>query len=167
MLRERNNPAGLMHGSTGMQFGSVEEGITAAGRVIAKNFRRGGGTIEGMAKSYAPVGAANDPRGLNAAWPSGVRRFTSQLEGGSATPPHFDVAGIRKSLEGTAGAGAGGEGGALPAHILQKAQEAALAGGGPAVQKLSGITAIQIMGRPGAANLLCLLCTPPAGDRPP
>ena len=135
MLRERNNPAGLMDPATGMRtgmrFGSIGEGTEAAGRTIGKNFRAGGGTIEGMARRYAPPGAANDPGGLNAGWPAGVRRFASQLEGGSAAPPHFNVADIRKSVMGSGSTG----GGALPAAILQKAQEAALAGGGPAVQR--------------------------------
>ena len=110
MLRQKNNPAGLMHGSTGMQFGSIGEGIAAAGRTIGKNFRAGGGTIEGMAKTYAPVGAANDPGGLNAGWPSGVRRFMSQLEGGSASPPRFNVGDVKTALAGSSGTAAIREG---------------------------------------------------------
>jgi len=83
MLRNRNNPAGLMDPRTGMStgqsFGSVEEGIAAASRSIAKNYQRGGGTIGGMAGIYAPVGAANDPRGLNRGWAAGVSKYTGML----------------------------------------------------------------------------------------
>jgi uncharacterized protein (TIGR02594 family) len=83
MLRERLNPAGLMDPKTGMMagktFGSIEEGIAAAGRAVSKNLQRGGGTIEGLGNIYAPVGAANDPRGQNRGWAAGVRRYMSQL----------------------------------------------------------------------------------------
>lgn len=83
MLRERLNPAGLMDPKTGMAtgqtFGSIEQGIAAASRTIAKNYRRGGESIEGMAGIYAPVGAANDPRGLNRGWAAGVRRYSDAL----------------------------------------------------------------------------------------
>jgi hypothetical protein len=87
-IREMNNPAGLMDPKTGMakgqSFGSIQEGIAASARTIGKNFERGGGSIAGMAKSYAPVGAANDPRGLNSGWTSGVTGYTSRLSTGGA-----------------------------------------------------------------------------------
>jgi hypothetical protein len=87
MLREKNNPAGLMDPKTGMSTGQsfpdVATGIAAAGRSIGKNYRTGGGTIPGMARTYAPPGAANDPGGLNKGWPEGVSKFQTQL---SKTP---------------------------------------------------------------------------------
>jgi uncharacterized protein (TIGR02594 family) len=83
MLRERLNPAGLMDPKTGMMagktFGSIEEGIAAAGKAVSKNLQRGGGTIEGLGSIYAPPGAANDPRGQNRGWAAGVRSFMSRL----------------------------------------------------------------------------------------
>jgi hypothetical protein len=86
MLRDKNNPAGLMDpktGSrTGMSFPNVDAGIEAAGRSIGKNYAAGGGSIEGMAKSYAPPGAANDPAGLNKGWPTGVASAQRQLSTG-------------------------------------------------------------------------------------
>jgi hypothetical protein len=63
-----------------------------------------------------------------------VRKFSSQLEG-PGTAPHFKIADIRKSVMGSGGGAGGGEGAGLPSHIVQEAQKAALAGGGPAVQK--------------------------------
>ena len=84
MLATRNNPAGLMDPNNtkqGMRFDTVEQGIEQAGRSVAKNYQQGGGTIAGMAKSYAPVGAENDPQGQNASWPSGVTRYTNMFGG--------------------------------------------------------------------------------------
>ena len=81
-INQLNNPAGLMDPKTnwmkGQQFGSIGEGIEASARTIAKNLARGGGTIEGMGRLYAPPGAANDPRGLNSGWAAGVRGYFGQ-----------------------------------------------------------------------------------------
>ena len=85
MLQNKNNPAGIMDGSTGRSFSNVDAGIEQAGKTIAKNYQAGGGTIEGMQKSYAPIGAANDPRGLNSGWAAGVRKYQGQLA--AATNP--------------------------------------------------------------------------------
>jgi DNA-directed RNA polymerase subunit F len=86
MLRNRNNPAGLMDPATkwmtGQSFKSLDEGIAAAGRTVAKNYQAGGGTIGGMAGIYAPPGAANDPGGLNKGWAAGVTGLTQRLSGG-------------------------------------------------------------------------------------
>jgi hypothetical protein len=99
MLRNRNNPGGIMdprtNSMTGQSFPDVDAGIDAAGRVIANNFRRGGGTIEGMARSYAPPRANNDPTNLNRYWPGGVSKFnaqftpqgTPQAAAGDVSPP--------------------------------------------------------------------------------
>lgn len=118
MLAERNNPAGLMDPKTGMMkgksFANIGEGIDAAAETIGKNYRKGGGTIEGMAKSYSPPGAANDPHGTNASWPAGVRKFQGQLAG---TP---------------AAGGAGDP--TVPADILGRARQVALTGGPGAVE---------------------------------
>ena len=84
-VRDKNNPAGLMdpktNWRTGQSFKTIEEGVAAAGRTIGKNFKSGGGTIPGMQKTYAPIGAANDPRGLNKDWAPGVNKLRSQLQG--------------------------------------------------------------------------------------
>ena len=89
MLRDKNNPAGLMGGpgsSVGQSFPDIGAGITEAGRRIGNNYRKGGSTIEGMASIYAPPNAANDPRGLNSSWPTGVaslqRQLATGMEGG-------------------------------------------------------------------------------------
>lgn len=87
-----NNVAGLMDPRTGMmkkqQFASIDDGISAAARTIAKNYRRAGGDIDKLGQIYAPVGAANDPRGQNSGWARGVSHYMNQLgtKGGYANP---------------------------------------------------------------------------------
>ncbi|WP_453943816.1 M15 family metallopeptidase [Bradyrhizobium sp. USDA 372] len=81
-----NNVAGLMDPATGMakkmQFASLDAGISRAGQVVAKNYRLAGGNLDRMGARYAPVGAANDPRGLNGGWPAGVRKQMNALSSG-------------------------------------------------------------------------------------
>lgn len=81
-----NNVAGLMDPATGMakkmQFASLDGGISRAGQVVAKNYRLAGGDLDKMGARYAPVGAANDPHGLNGGWPAGVRKQMNALAGG-------------------------------------------------------------------------------------
>ncbi|MEY9748595.1 hypothetical protein ABIF65_007969 [Bradyrhizobium japonicum] len=83
-----NNVAGLMDPATGMakrmQFASLDAGISRAGQVVAKNYRLAGGNLDKMGERYAPVGAANDPRGLNGGWPAGVRKQMNALSGGGS-----------------------------------------------------------------------------------
>lgn len=98
MIRNRNNPAGIMNPRTnwmtGQSFPDIDAGIAAAGPVIAKNYQRGGGTIEGMARTYAPPKAANDPGNLNRYWAGGVNKFSNQLGGGGgAGVPEPEVTG--------------------------------------------------------------------------
>ena len=80
-----NNVAGLMNPETGYRtkqgFASIEDGINAAARVVAKNFDRAGGDLNKMGSAYAPVGAANDPNGLNRYWPSSVANYRAKLGG--------------------------------------------------------------------------------------
>ncbi|MHC2621536.1 hypothetical protein ACVIW2_003568 [Bradyrhizobium huanghuaihaiense] len=83
-----NNVAGLMDPATGMakkmQFANIDAGISRAGQVVAKNYRLADGSLDKMGARYAPVGAANDPRGLNGGWPAGVRRQMNTLSGGGS-----------------------------------------------------------------------------------
>lgn len=81
-----NNVAGLMNPETGsrtkLAFSSIDSGINAAGRVVAKNYNAAGRDLGAMAKRYAPVRAANDPSGLNGGWQSGVSKQMNTLSGG-------------------------------------------------------------------------------------
>jgi hypothetical protein len=83
MVRERNNPAGIMDPRTqwmaGQTYPDIDTGLEHAARVIAKNYQRGGGTIEGMARSYAPPKAPNDPNNLNRFWTGGVSKYNQRF----------------------------------------------------------------------------------------
>ena len=134
MLRQRLNPAGLMdpatHMTTGKTFGSIEEGIAAAGKTIGRNYAKGGGSIAGMAGIYAPVGAANDPGGLNRGWTGGVEHYQ-----------HLLSAGVASGAAGPAGDPT------VPSDILSRARQVALAGGPGAVSQF-----MQQQGYPKAGN---------------
>ncbi|WP_316228285.1 phage tail tape measure protein [Bradyrhizobium sp. SZCCHNR1039] len=83
-----NNPGGIMDPATGMsrkmQFADLDTGINKTAQMVAKNYRRAGGDLDKMGAIYAPPGAANDPRGLNGGWPSGVRKQMNAMAGGVA-----------------------------------------------------------------------------------
>lgn len=74
-----NNFGGLMDPSTGcatkQKFGSVEEGLDRVAANLRKNYiNKGLTTPATMGPKYCPVGAANDPTGLNGNWIGGVTR---------------------------------------------------------------------------------------------
>jgi hypothetical protein len=83
-----NNPGGIMDPATGhskkMKFGGLDDGISKTASVVAKNFRRAGGDLGKMGSIYAPVGAANDPGGLNGGWSAGVRKQMNAMSGASS-----------------------------------------------------------------------------------
>lgn len=99
-----NNVAGLMNPDTGsrtkLAFPSVNAGIDAAGRVVAKNYNAAGRDLGAMAKRYAPWGAANDPRGLNGGWQSGVQKQMTALSGGIGSAGAGDAVGVGKKFIG-------------------------------------------------------------------
>lgn len=101
-----NNPGGVMDPASGWarkkQFASLDDGINATASSFAKNFRRGGGTLEGTQKHYAPEGADNDPRNLNGGWLNGVRK---QMQGLSGANPASSGASVADSIKGSAGTG--------------------------------------------------------------
>lgn len=73
--RAIRNPFGLGPGNT---YPSYDAAIAAAARSIASY---GETTVEGVAKHWAPVGASNDPGGLNGGWPTGVRSIYHAMTG--------------------------------------------------------------------------------------
>lgn len=82
-IRNRNNAMGIMGRSGVRRFSSVEASIEHMARGLARpdGYYAGKNTIREIARTYAPVGAANDPRGLNRHWPGNVSRFYEQLGG--------------------------------------------------------------------------------------
>jgi D-alanyl-D-alanine carboxypeptidase/Mannosyl-glycoprotein endo-beta-N-acetylglucosaminidase len=87
-VNDKNNPGGMMDAATDWaeikKFASLDEGIDAmAANLKEKYIDQGLTTIEQIQKKYAPVGATNDPRGLNKDWVSGVSKFYEEAKGGA------------------------------------------------------------------------------------
>jgi hypothetical protein len=69
----KNNIAGMMGQSGLKQYANVQESIFDMARNLRKNYLDEGiDTIAKIGAKYAPVGAANDPTGLNNDWVKGV-----------------------------------------------------------------------------------------------
>lgn len=87
-----NNPAGIMDPATNCtrlkQYASIDQGLDDAIRNMANIWNRGGKTIAGMGAIYCPVGAANDPNGLNKNWVPSVTSMVNQM-GGLYTQPRM------------------------------------------------------------------------------
>ncbi|MEH7307826.1 glucosaminidase domain-containing protein [Neobacillus drentensis] len=77
----KNNVAGMM-GKNGLKsYSSIEESIMDMARNISKNYLGIGFTsIAKIAEKYAPIGAGNDPNGLNNHWVNGVSQFFGHLK---------------------------------------------------------------------------------------
>lgn len=82
LFKDSNNIGGL-YNSTAKKFfkySNIEEGIDAYINNLKKGyFDKGLDTIEKIQKKYCPIGAENDPTGLNANWTSGVTYYYNQL----------------------------------------------------------------------------------------
>jgi surface antigen len=75
-IKNQNNPSGQM-GSNGLiTFSSLDEGIEGTGATL-KNLvvERQLQTIEKLGSVYCPVGADNDPTGLNVNWVPTIKSF--------------------------------------------------------------------------------------------
>lgn len=74
--RFKNNVAGMM-GKNGLKsYDSIEESIFDMARNLRNNYLdEGKVTISQIGAKYAPVGAANDPTGLNNHWVKGVQNY--------------------------------------------------------------------------------------------
>jgi hypothetical protein len=88
LFKNKNNIGGLYDSKNKryMNFGTVPESIDLKAKTIQKLTNQGLDTIDKLATKYAPVGAANDPKGLNKNWPGSVKSFYSQITGTSADP---------------------------------------------------------------------------------
>ncbi|MDR7235713.1 glucosaminidase domain-containing protein [Neobacillus drentensis] len=76
----KNNVAGMM-GVNGLKsYSSVEDSIMDMARNLSKNYIGTGlTTISKIGAKYAPIGADNDPNGLNNQWVTGVTKFFDRL----------------------------------------------------------------------------------------
>ncbi|MFM7857106.1 MAG: glucosaminidase domain-containing protein, partial [Flammeovirgaceae bacterium] len=81
---KKNNPGGIMDPKSGWSrtkhYNSPEEGIDDAVRVISKNWGRAKGDLKKLGSIYAPIGARNDPKGLNKHWLPGVTSYASKFK---------------------------------------------------------------------------------------
>jgi ethanolamine utilization protein EutQ (cupin superfamily) len=78
--RFKNNVAGMM-GKNGLKsYDTVEESILDMARNLRQNYLDEGKlTIAQIGAKYAPVGAANDPTGLNNHWVNGVQGYMDRI----------------------------------------------------------------------------------------
>lgn len=74
-IREKNNVAGMM-GPNGLRsYATMQDSIEAMASNLRRNYlNQGLTTITQIGNKYAPVGASNDPTGLNNHWVSGVTK---------------------------------------------------------------------------------------------
>lgn len=80
-----HNPFGM---GPGIVYGSWAEAIDAAARNLGGDLYLGSGltTISAIHGRWAPVGAQNDPGGLNGGWAANVGHYFSELGGDPAAP---------------------------------------------------------------------------------
>jgi beta-N-acetylglucosaminidase len=78
---EKNNIAGMM-GANGLKsYASIEASIIDMARNLSTNYMdKGFTTIPKIGSKYAPIGANNDPTGLNNHWVTGVSHYLDQLK---------------------------------------------------------------------------------------
>jgi hypothetical protein len=78
------NPFGL---GPGWRFDSERAAIARAARTLAAYYLpEGRVTLEAIGAKWAPIGAANDPAGLNASWTAGVGSYFAAMGGDPARP---------------------------------------------------------------------------------
>ncbi|MBR5895586.1 MAG: glucosaminidase domain-containing protein [Akkermansia sp.] len=79
-FRNKKNAMGVSDSRGPRRFGSVEESIYYMADQLRRNYiGKGLQTVEAIGRKYAPVGAANDPRGLNQHWVNGVNKYMREL----------------------------------------------------------------------------------------
>lgn len=86
-FRDGNNAMGVSNESGPVAFTEPGASISKMAKQIATSplyaKYRQSGDLADLASVYAPVGAKNDPRGLNKDWHTGVSKFYKQLKGDS------------------------------------------------------------------------------------
>ena len=79
-FNELNNVGGMMCNSGLIKYDSLDSGINAFLNNLKKNyFDIGLNSIEKIQPKYCPIGAANDPSGLNKYWLGGVTKKLEEL----------------------------------------------------------------------------------------
>lgn len=80
--KTKNNVAGIMSSKGGLAtFSSVDECLESLAENLSKNYiGQGLCTIADIQKKYCPVGASNDPTGLNKNWLGTVSQLTAKYD---------------------------------------------------------------------------------------
>lgn len=82
-FKEKNNVGGMMCSNGLINYNSLDEGIEKFLINLKDNyFGIGLDTIEKIQPKYCPIGAKNDPNGLNKYWLDGVTAKYNELKGG-------------------------------------------------------------------------------------
>lgn len=84
--REKNNIFGIFKNGKYHSFDSVDECIEFAAKLLGRSKLYAGGkavTVGAIQKVYCPVGAKNDPKGLNIYWLEGVLSKMKKIWGES------------------------------------------------------------------------------------
>jgi flagellum-specific peptidoglycan hydrolase FlgJ len=87
-FRNKNNLMGVSNAKGPIAFDNPEESIERMARLIGQGINENKGPyagvtdIESLANIYAPVGAGNDPRGLNQYWANSVNGIYESLQMG-------------------------------------------------------------------------------------
>lgn len=77
---QKNNVGGMMCSSGLITYSSLDEGISAFVSNLKRNyFDIGLTTLELIQKKYCPIGAKNDPTGLNKNWLNGTKKMYEEL----------------------------------------------------------------------------------------
>jgi hypothetical protein len=80
-FKEKNNFGGIMSSTTGelKKYNSQEEGLEGMINLLKNNyFGKGLTSIKQIGEIYCPVGATNDPKGLNKYWIPNVTQFYNE-----------------------------------------------------------------------------------------
>lgn len=81
-FKEKNNVGGMMCNNTLRVYDSLDEGIEAFINNLKNNyFDMGLDTLEKIQPKYCPIGADNDPKGLNQYWLDGTNKMYNELRG--------------------------------------------------------------------------------------
>ena len=95
-FRNKNNAMGISNSRGPTQQPSHEASVDRMARLLGSTTSgpyRNAQTIGQVARIYAPIGAENDPRGLNNHWAGGVSRFADDFERRVGAAPQTSTTG--------------------------------------------------------------------------
>ncbi len=84
IARECHNVAGIMKGKTPVEFDDVQSCIDYTINLLSNNSYAGKKrtTVQAIQQRYCPIGAGNDPKGINKHWLGGVQKWMKLTFGG-------------------------------------------------------------------------------------